>query len=306
MSERRPVQDADSAVDQSATWSGIFGFFRRVVQIVMQEQILGFAQMVAYNVLFATAPLLMVVTAGAATITRAVNSELENPAQPVLDWVQETLPAEASAFLQTPIERAVNADTSWFFSVGAVFALWGARGAVAALIRGLNVAYGIGRDPRPFYVHTARSLALTVLLILLVAVGGIVFTLGTDFGERIANEIGWSELFSNVYRWVRWPVLGAIAVMVVMTLHRYGPAARGPFKWYLPGSMFSVICMYITTTVLGIWFGRSQGFSEAYGVFGSVLAFVLWLYLMAFILLLGGVINAVLQRRFLPASQLHV
>lgn len=299
------MQVENGAANEATSWQGIGGFLRRVVDIVMQEQILGFAQMVAYNVLFATAPLLMVITAGAATITRAVNSELENPAQPILDWVQETLPEEAAAFLQTPIERAVNADTSWFFSIGAIFALWGARGAVAALIRGLNVAYGIGRDPRPFYVHSARSLVLTLLLILLVAVGGIVFTLGTEFGERIAGEFGLSELWSSAYAWGRWPIMAAISVIVVMTVHRYGPAAKGPFKWYLPGSMFSVIGMYITTTVLGIWFGQSQGFSEAYGVFGSVLAFVLWLYLMAFVLLLGGVINAVLQRRFLDASQLR-
>lgn len=298
------MADENGAANRAKSWNGIIGFFRRVFDIVMQEQIFGFAQMVAYNVLFATAPLLMVITAGAATTTRVINSELENPAQPVLDWVQETLPQEAAAFLQPPIEQAVNADASWVFSIGAVFALWGARGAVAALIRGLNVAYGIGRDPRPFHVHTARSVGLTLLLILLVAVGGIVFTLGTDFGERIAGEIGLGELWSNVYAWVRWPIVAAISVIVVMTVHRYGPAARGPFKWYLPGSMFSVIGMYITTTVLGIWLGQSQGFSEAYGVFGSVLAFVLWLYLMAFVFLLGGVINAVLQRRFLDASQL--
>lgn len=293
------------AATQATNWKGIPGFFRRVIDIVMQEQILGFAQMVAYNVLFATAPLLMVVTAGAATITQVVNSELENPAQPVLDWVQETLPREAAAFLQTPIERAVNADTSWFFSVGAIFALWGARGAVAALIRGLNVAYGIGRDPRPFLVHTARSFGLTLLLVFLVAAGGIVFTLGTDFGERVANEVGLGDLWTNVYTWARWPIMGVISVMVVMLVHLYGPAVKAPFKWYLPGSAFSVIGMYITTVALGIWFGQSQGFSEAYGVFGSVLAFVLWLYLMAFVLLLGGVINAVLQRRFLDETRLR-
>lgn len=292
-------------VKEATSWSGILGFFRRVINIVMEEQILGFAQMVAYNVLFATAPLLMVLTAGAATITRTINSELENPAQPILDWVQETLPEEAAAFLQTPIERAVNADTSWIFSVGAVFALWGARGAVAALIRGLNVAYGIGTDPRPFYVHAARSLGLTLSLVLLVVMGSIVFTLGTGFGERVAMEIGVGDLWTNVYTWVRWPVMGAVSVMVVMAVHRYGPAVKAPFKWYLPGSMFSVIAMYTATVGLGIWFAESQGFTEAYGVFGSVLAFILWLYLMAFVLLLGGVINAVLQRRFLDASQLR-
>lgn len=277
-------------------------FVKDVVNIVIEKQISGFAQMVAYNVLFATAPVLLVITAGAAAITRAVNSDMDNPAQPVLQWMQEALPHETAAFLQEPIESAINADVGWFFSVGALLALWGARGAVAAVIRGLNMAYGIGKDPRPFFVHTARSMGLLFLLILLVAVGGVVFTLGTDIGERMAETFGIGELWANVSSFLRWPLVAAVSVIAVMTLHRYGPAEKDPFKMYLWGSMFSVIGMYITTLAFGFWLGQSGGFGETYGVFGSVLAFVMWLYLMAFVLLLGGVINAVVHRRY-PADK---
>lgn len=287
---------------QPAPQDGILGFVREVIHIVTENQISGFAQMVAYNLLFATAPLLMVVAAGAAAITRAMNSDLSNPAQPVLEWMQQTLPEEAAAFLQAPIERAVNADIGWVFSIGAVFALWGARGAVAAVIRGLNMAYGIGKDPRPFMVHTARSLGLTIFLILLVSVSGVLFTLGTDLGDRIAAELGIADLWTESSFLVRWPVIGGIAILAVMVIHRYGPAEKGPFRWYLPGSLFSVLGMYFTTMALGIWFDRSLGFAEAYGVFGSVLAFVMWLYVMAFVLLLGGVINAVLHQRLSVAK----
>lgn len=292
------MQDERESAVQTANSNKVISFAKDVMEIVGDKQISGFAQMVAYNVLFATAPFLMVMTAGAAAITRTVNSDLENPAQPVLQWMQDTLPAETAAFLQQPIERAVNADTGWLFSVGALFALWGARGAVAAVIRGLNVAYGIDKDPRSFIVQAGRSLGLTILLILLVALGGLVFTLGTDLGDRIASAIGLGALWSSVSMFVRWPLVAAVSVIAVMTLHRYGPAEKGPFKWYLPGSLFSVLGMYITTLALGFWFAQSEGFTEAYGVFGSVLAFVMWLYLMGFVLLLGGVINAVVHRRY--------
>lgn len=279
------------------------GFVRQVIDIVVNQQISGFAQMVAYNLLFATAPLLMVVTGGAAALTRAINRGFENPAQPVLTWMQDTLPPEASAFLQAPIDRVVNAETSWLFSIGAVLALWGARAAVAAVIRGLNVAYGIGKEPRHFLVHTTISLALTIMLVLLIAVGGVVFTLGTNLGNRIANALGLGTIWTEVSQLIRWPLIAAIAVVAVMTLHRYGPAERGPFKWYLPGSIFTVLGMYVTSVVLGYWFGRSANLSESYGVFGSMLAFITWLYLMGFIILLGGVINAVLHRQFAVSKE---
>lgn len=134
---------------------------------------------------------------------------------------------------------------------------------------------------------------------LLVAVGGVVFTLGTDVGERIADSVGMGDLWNTVSVAARWPVVTAVSVIAVMTLHRFGPAVKDPFVWYLPGSLFSVVGMYLVTSALSIWLGRSGGFSEAYGVFGSVLAFVMWLYLTSFVLLVGGVINAVVHQRFL-------
>lgn len=296
------MQDANDSAPDSKSGYGAIGFVRQVVKKISEEQISGFAQMVAYNILFATAPLLMVVIAGAATITRAVNSELENPAQPILEWMQENLPADAASFLQQPIERAVNADTSWLFSVGALFALWGARGAVAAIIRGLNVAYGIGKDPRPFIIKNLWAIGLTLLLVLLVALGGLVFTLGTDFGDNIAAAIGMGDLWNTLSVFVRWPLVVAVSVIAVMTLHRFGPAVKDPFSWYLPGSLFSVVGAYLVTLALGVWLGQSGGFTEAYGVFGSVLAFVMWLYLTSFVLLIGGVINAVVHDRYLGAE----
>lgn len=292
------MQKARDAGDERNRSGGAVGFVKQVLSIVSEQQISGFAQMVAYNILFATAPLLMVVTAGAASITRSVNSDLENPAQPILTWMRENLPADAASFLQEPIERAVHANTSWIFSFGALFALWGARGAVAAIIRGLNVAYGIGKDPRSFIQQNVRALGLTFMLVLLVATSGLIFTLGTDFGERIASSIGLGDLWYTVSFVVRWPLVVVVSIVTVMTLHRFGPAEKESFTWYLPGSIFSVVCMYLATLALGIWLGQSGGFSEAYGVFGSVLAFVMWLYLMSFVLLVGGVINAVVHQRY--------
>jgi membrane protein len=299
------LEDATKTGEQVAHKAGLIESIRQVVKITKEEQLPGFAQMVAYNVLFATAPLLMVITAGASAITRTVNREMENPAQPVIQWLQDTLPSETAAFLQEPIEHAVNADIAWLFSVAALFALWGARGAVAAMIRGLNVAYGIGKDPRPLHVHTARSLGLTILLILLVGVGGLVFTLGTDVGDRIASAMGLGRVWSGISFFLRWPVIVSISVIAVMTLHRYGPAIKSPFKWYLPGSIFTVVAMYAVTLLLGVWFSQFGGFGDTYGIFGSVLAFVLWLFLMGLVLLVGGAINAVVHQRYSVESQIR-
>jgi len=75
-----------------------------------------------------------------------------------------------------------------------------------------------------------------------------------------------------------------------------------PLRWYLPGAAFTVIAMLVATSLLGVYFSMSGGYSEAYGAFGAVLAFVFWLYLMGLLLLVGGVINDAVQKE-VPAAR---
>lgn len=271
-------------------------FVTQVVQIVTLKNLPGFAQMMAYSLLFATVPFLMVLVAGASLVTRFINADMENPALPVLDWLKQHLPQDAMAFLEGPIQTALNQPHGWALVIGALLALWGVRGAVAAIIRGLNVSYGIDRDPRGFLVTNAISLMLAVLVVLLITVGSVLFTLGTGIGNDIADALGLEEIYLTLSEMIRWPTLILISVLAVMVLHWLGPANSQPFLWYLPGAIFTVIGLVIATYVLGRWFSFAGDFDQTYGVFGSVMVFIFWLWMMGLVVLIGGAINAVAHR----------
>lgn len=285
---------------------------KRTFKVIGERDISGYAQMVAYNLLFATAPLLMVLIAGAGAVTRAVNSEMQNPAQPVISWMEDTMPQEATEFLKQPIEAALTQPAGWIFSIGALLALWGARGAVNALIKGLNQAYGIDEDPRSFIKLNLTAIGITLAFVMMLAIGGLVFALGTDFGANIADYIGMAGAFTTASRWLRYPLILVVAVIGLALLHRYGPAEQAPFRWYIPGAVFTIIGGYLATLALSIYFSRGGGYQETYGIFGSVLAFVFWLFVIGFVALIGGVINGVLHEerriegtrgREVPASE---
>lgn len=271
-------------------------FATDIIEIVINRNLNGYAQMVAYHLLFATAPLLIVITAGAGAITRAVNDDLENPALPVLNWMQNNFPTEVADFLRGPIESAINQQANWAFSIGSILALWGARGAIAAIMRGLNIAYGVEKEPRNFIVTNLIATALALLLVVLVAVSGIIYTLSTSFGAEMAERLGILESFDRLATLATYPFMLTVSVSAFVVLNRYGPAWRGPIRSYIPGAIFTVLGLYISTFALSFWFSISGGFSDAYGVFGSVLVFIFFLYVMALIVLLGGAINATWHR----------
>lgn len=293
---KNQVDDVSSKVEETTDSNSAMKFIKDCIGTISEQNLSGYAQMVAYNLLFATAPVLMVTVAGAAAITRAVNSDLENPATPLLRWMQDNLPADAAQFLNEPIQRAVQADSGWIFSIGGLLALWGARGAVAAVIKGLDMAYGTGKDERNFIVQNGIAIGITLLLVALLGVGGVVFALGSDLGETVVGAIGLGGAWNTFSQIVRYPLILAIAIFAVMVLHRFGPTKRLPFKAYLPGAAFTVIAMVVATFALSFWLANSGGFSATYGIFGSVMAFILWLFVMGFVILIGGVINANLQK----------
>ena len=273
----------------------------QVIKAVKEKDFSGIAKQIAYDILFSIAPLLIFVTASAGAVTRIVNDEMRNPAAPVLDWMRETLPADAANFLEEPIANALETDAGFLLSLGALFALWGAKNAISSIIKGLNTAYDIEKDERSFVRRTLVAIGLTVGLALLVGAAGIIFVLGTSAGEDIAGAIGLDGAWNAVSTWLRWPMIAVVIIVGVALVHSIGPNVDANFRWFLPGAAFSVITMGIATLAIGLYFGFSGGYNEAYGAFGSVLAFVFWLWVMSLLIVLGGVVNMAIQREIPPA-----
>jgi membrane protein len=275
---------------------------RRIFDDVRGKDLSGLAQQIAYNVLFALAPLLIFVVALTGWITQAVNADLSNPAEPVLRWMRDTLPPEAASFLDGPVNAALTTQPGFLLSFGAIAALWGARNAVSAVIKGLNVAYGVENAKHSWLRGTIVSLALTIGIGVMIAAASFIFLLGTGLGTDLADAVGLGGAWATVSSWLRWPLIGAVVILSVALIHRFGPNIDAPLRWYLPGATFSVIAMLIATSLLGVYFSVIGGYSEGYGVFGAVLAFVFWLYIMALLLLIGGVINDAVQKE-IPAAR---
>lgn len=274
---------------------------KSTVSIVKKRDLTGMAQQIAYNVLFALGPLLIFVTALAGALTQQINKDAENPVRPITDWMNENLPADAAEFLRTPVENALTTSPGFLLSLGALLALWGGRNAISVLMKGLNLAVGV-EENRNWFKQQLTSLALTVATGLMLGVTSVLFVLGSGIGDDLAGAIGLGGLWTTVSTWLRWPVIVAVIVVGVALLNRFAPDHEAPIRWYLPGAAVTVVLWGISVIGLRVYFQISAGFAEAYGVFGSVLAFIFVLYVMSLGILVGGVVNGAVQRE-LPAAE---
>lgn len=204
------------------------------------------------------------------------------------------LPEAAQTIVLGQLRDVANADSSTL-SFAALFslaiALYSASKAVANFIAGLNVIYE-ERETRNFFVVKALTILLTIFLI----VGLLVAIIVVAAIPVIAAIFGDYGIIDDVVMFLRWPFLFLMGAFGIAVLYRLGPNRRSAkWRWLTPGAF--VAC--------ALWVGGSYGFSlyvqsfgsynETFGALGGVIILLTWLWLSAFIVLLGALLDAELE-----------
>ena len=191
----------------------------------------------------------------------------------------------------TKLETTDGLTLGWASLLSFGFALWSARAGVAALMQGLNAIYDAPN--RSGLSHYLRAILLTLSLIgvMLVAMACIVvlpvvlafLPLGpwTNFGVEL----------------LRWCVGIAVLVVGFAIIYRLGPNLQGARPRLIsPGAFFAVIGWLLASTGFSIYLQNFGNYNEVYGSIGAVIVMLMWLFISAYLVLLGGALNAELAR----------
>jgi membrane protein len=158
--------------------------------------------------------------------------------------------------------------------------LWSASSGFVALQSGLNVAYDVPQD-RKFIGKRAVALALLLAAGLL---GGV----PTPFvaGEGAIRIVGW--------------ILTVPAVVVLFAFFYYlGPKRESPkWVWVTPGGLVGAVLWLVVSGAFGLYVSSDYAsYGKTYGSLAGVIILIFWLYLSALTILVGGELNAEVERR---------
>jgi membrane protein len=268
---------------------------KQTFQDFREDDLQGRAAEAAYNLLFSIVPLLIFLTALSGFVARSAG--VADSMQRITTWLFDHMGTNQAQAVRDPIEHVVQESRSGLLSVGAILALWGGKNAVAAITKGLNIAFDV-EETRSWPKRTAVAIGLTIALGLALTIASAAFLAGSALATDLTDKIGLGQTWQTVWSIVRWPVIAVILVVAVSALYWAAPNIDAPFTWLTPGSVLTVLVWAIATVGLGFYFAHFAGYAGgAYGALGGVLAFIFWLDLMALILLIGAELNSVLLRR---------
>ena len=179
------------------------------------------------------------------------------------------------------------------FVTGLLIAVWSANSGMAALFDALNVVYDERESRSLFRLYTTTFLFTVagIFFIILAIFGLVIIPLALRF-FGLTSE---TEVLISV---VRWPVLLVTVGVSLSILYRYGPSRRNAkWRWVTWGSVVAAL-LWMGASMLFSWYVATfDSYNRVYGSLGAGIGFMVWLWISAVIVLLGGEVNAEMEHQ---------
>ncbi len=206
-----------------------------------------------------------------------------------IDEYEALLPDEVEALLRAQLTTLSGADgltLGWASALSFLITLWTARAGASALMSGLNTIYDV--PDRGGVSHNVRALLLTLAL-LGIGVVALLCVVIVPVLLALFPPGGLTRLLVEATRW-------ALAIGVLMAgfalVYRLGPnTGHRPLR-ILPGAMWATVLWAAASVGFSLYLSNFASYNEVYGSIGAVIAMLMWLFISAYLVLLGGALNA--------------
>ncbi len=132
------------------------------------------------------------------------------------------------------------------------------------------------------------AIKLTVMLITLIMAGITVLV----FQSRDLNPYIRKTFHSMVaVKTVSFFILSLIVFVAISLIYTYGPSLKHRFRFVSAGSVFATISSIIATAVFFFMVNHFFHYNKVYGSIGTLIAFMVWVWLNTTIILLGYELN---------------
>jgi len=201
------------------------------------------------------------------------------------------LPEEAQTIIGDQLEGVSGGSTGGLIAglvVGLLLAFWTASGAMAKLMGALNTVYDTV-ETRNFAKLRGTAVLLTF--------GGIIFISSAIFLLAAMPPIlrsvdGVGDTAADLFVWLRFPVLGLVMIIALSALYYLGPDRDTKYRPVTVGATAAMVLWISLSALFTVYTSTVGSYNETYGSIGGIVILLLWLFITAFVVLLGAEIHA--------------
>ncbi|HVA53066.1 MAG TPA: YihY/virulence factor BrkB family protein [Acidimicrobiales bacterium] len=224
----------------------------------------------------------------------------------LLHGVTKSLPSGAAAVFTGAISHATQRSSADLITtvVACVVALWSATSGMVIVEEGLDMAYDLPRD-RSFLSKRLVALPLLLGATVLGSAASALIIFGPQLGHVIkdTSPIG-GTAFSAVWTVLRFLMALGLMNLLMSVLYYVAPnRARARWRWFSPGALIATILWALVSWGFSFYTSSFGSYGNTYGAFAGVAILIFWLYLTGLAILVGGEVNAAIERLGVPADE---
>jgi len=287
------MREGDQAPDRPTrlpphSWLGVL---KRTVREFRQDNVTDWAAALTYYGVLSIFPAIIAVLSILGIFGPSAT-------KPVLDNVTTLAPGPARSLLTSALTNLQHGRSS----AGAVFvvsllgALWAASGYVSAFMRAANSIYDVD-EGRPIWKKLPIRVGVTLILIVLLVASTVIVVVSGSLAQRVGNVLGMSGAAITAWNIAKWPVLLAVAALMLAILYYATPNARQTsFRWVTAGGVIGLVIWIVASVAFGFYVTNFGSYNKTYGSVAAVIVFLVWMWISNIAILLGAEFDAELER----------
>jgi membrane protein len=163
-------------------------------------------------------------------------------------------------------------------------------------VRASNRIYDI-EEGRPFWMTIPVRVAVTVAMLLLLAISAFAVVITGGLAGKLGELIGVGGTAVQIWDIAKWPVLLLVVSFMFSILYWASPNVKHPgFRWISPGGVVAVATWVIASGLFALYVSNFGSYNKTYGTLAGVIIFLVWLWISNIAILLGAEFNAELER----------
>lgn len=218
---------------------------------------------------------------------------------------QDMILEAISDYVPDSLYEILNSIISSIYSGGRValtisilLTIWSAAASMKALMRGMDSVYDAERH-EDFFVFSLRACMYMVVFVLMLLLSFFVMVYGGQILQLLYNFLphnGAVDWLFDIAGYMRFIVVLAVLALVFSFTYWRMPARKLRYKAQWPGAVFCALSWAVFSVIFSFYVSVSNRFG-AYGLIGTVIVAMIWLYYCFYFLLLGGYINHFIDQR---------